>query len=74
MTEYITLLGAEDVQRAGNRIMAAADTMAQAASSISESNHLFLIRYEELVDRMERAAEKVHEKDKRSIFEQVFGK
>ncbi len=74
MAEYITLLGAEDVQRAGNTIRAAAETMAQAAASIDHSNEMFLRRYEELVSRMEQAAEKIHEKDKRSVFEQVFGK
>ena len=72
--DHINLLGAEEVQRAGNTIRAAADRMAQAAASIDESNRQFLMRYEELVNRMEQAAKKVHEKDKRSIFEQVFGK
>ncbi len=72
--DHINLLGAEEVQRAGNTIRAAADRMAQAAATIDESLRLFLNRYEELVTRMEAAGEKVHEKDKRSIFEQVFGK
>jgi len=74
MSEYITLLGAEDVQRAGNTIRAAAESMAQAAATIDESNRQFLIKYEYLVLRMEHAVEKIHKKDKRSIFEQVFGK
>lgn len=74
MSDYITLLGAEDVTRAGNTIKAAAESMTQAAASIEESNRVFLMRYGELVERMEIAAAKVHEQDKRSMFEQVFGK
>ena len=37
MGNYITLIGAEDVVRAGNNMNAAADNMARAASSIEES-------------------------------------
>lgn len=86
--ENINLLGSEEVQRAGNTIKAAADRMqiaanimtdaavriAQAAETIDGSNHQFLVRYEDLVYRMEQAAENIHEKDKRSIFEMVFGR
>lgn len=35
MSNYITLLGAEDVQRASNRMTAAAEEMQRAASTIS---------------------------------------
>ena len=51
MADYITLLGAEDVQRAGRTISSAADTMSQAASSIDHTLEMFLRRYEELISR-----------------------
>jgi len=37
MAEYMTLLGSEQVQSAGNRMASAADQMSRAASSISDS-------------------------------------
>ncbi len=74
MNEYITLLGTEDVVRAGNRMSSAADTMSQAASSIDDTLERFLRRYEELVVRQEVAAAMEAKKDDRSIFEMVFGK
>lgn len=58
MADYIHLVGAEEVSRAGNNMRAAADTMSQAASSISESNDQFLRRFEDLVTRMEHALRK----------------
>lgn len=54
MSEYITLLGAEDVARAGRQMASAADDMQRAASSISESLDMSLRRFEELVERLER--------------------
>jgi hypothetical protein len=54
MSEYITLLGAEDVSRAGRQMASAADDMLRAASIISESNDLFIRRFDELVTRMEQ--------------------
>ena len=74
MTEFIHLVGAEDVTRAANTMSAAADQMSRAAASIESSNDMFLRRYEELVGRMETAAEKIHENDKQSGFEKIFGK
>jgi hypothetical protein len=44
MSDYVTLMGAEQVQSAGNRMASAADDMQRAASSISDS-----------VDRLVRA-------------------
>lgn len=55
MSEYITLLGAEDVARAGHNMKAAAETMSRAASQIEESNRVFLMRFEELINRLEQA-------------------
>ena len=83
--ENINLLGSEDVLRAANTIKAAANSMStatstmsesasrmeQAAATIDNSNHQFLARYEDLLYRMERAAEKMH--DRRSIFAKIFG-
>lgn len=53
MTEYIHLVGAEDVQRAAGRISSAADTMSNAASSIEGSLEMFLRQFEQLVCRLE---------------------
>lgn len=63
MSEYITLLGAEDVQRAGHTISAAADRMAQAASSIDHTMEMFLRHYEELISRQMRVKEVVQKRD-----------
>ena len=38
--EYITLMGAEDVRAAANRISEAAHVIRQSASEISEAMHL----------------------------------
>ena len=46
MSDYITLLGAEDVQRAGNNISTAAETMSRAAASIEDS----LFRHRQFLD------------------------
>jgi len=37
MADYVTLMGAEQVQSAGNRMSSAAEQMSRAASSIDES-------------------------------------
>jgi len=55
MSEYITLLGAEDVSRAGRQMAGAADQMQSAASQIEESSRVFLMRFEALVNRLEQA-------------------
>ena len=39
MAGYVTLMGAEQVQSAGNRMLSAAEQMNRAASSIDESLH-----------------------------------
>lgn len=74
MSEYITLLGAEDVQRAANRMRSSAEDMLRAANIISESQDRFILRFEELVVRQEVAAAMMAKHDNRSIFEIVFGK
>lgn len=70
MSDYITLVGAEEVTRAAGRMQSAADQMSQAASSIDHSLEMFLRRFEELVVRMEEA----NKKEERSAFEMIFGK
>ena len=66
----IYLAGAEQIHMASRAMTAAADRMARAAAMIDNSNQQFLIKYEELVTRMEQATDK----NTRSLFEQVFGK
>lgn len=53
MSEYIHLVGAEDVRKAGSQMRSAADDMLRAANIISESNDQFIRRFEDLVTRME---------------------
>lgn len=57
MVEYVTLVGAEQVQSAANRMVEAADSMRQAARNIDdihERHHRFmedwLQRYESLLE------------------------
>ena len=80
--ESISLMGSEEVARAGYRMKEAAELMARSAATIENSNQQLLggidaalIRYEELVTRMESLAHYPGwDKDKRSLFEMVFGK
>lgn len=67
MAEYITLLGAEQVQSAANTIRSAADEMSRAASSIDNALHThrmfmddWLMRYQ-LVMEEDRAERQRHE-------------
>ncbi len=60
MSEYITLIGAEDVVRAGHAISSAASQMQSAANSISESVHQqqqhmdeWIIRFEEAISELQ---------------------
>lgn len=56
MTEYMHLVGSEEVQRAASTMSSAASEMQQAANTICESNDMFIRRFEELVGRMEQIA------------------
>lgn len=56
MGDYITLLGAEDVARAGSLMRSAAEEMSRAAASMEESlqrhrqaQEEFLTRFEEIL-------------------------
>ncbi len=62
MSSYLTLLGAENVERAGYQMSAAAERMQSAASSIdwslqqhSRNMDDWLNRFEALVERLEAA-------------------
>jgi len=55
MSDYMTLMGAEDVRRASNQMASAAADMKQAAASIDATFYNFLQRFEELVNRLECA-------------------
>lgn len=57
MSDYVTLLGTERVESAARTMSAAADRMAQAASSIYESNVRLQQILEEHTLRFERAIE-----------------
>jgi len=64
MSEYVTLLGAEEVLRAGLTISEAASTMVSAAeynrSAVEQGERVlesFLTRFEELVERLEKASQ-----------------
>ena len=59
MAEYITLLGAEDVQNAANTMRRAADSMAMSLSNFSEQADMRLRRVEDLVCRIESVVERL---------------
>ena len=54
---YVTLIGAEDVVRAGHTMRAAAEQMQRAASQIDEATRNHAQRMEELLYRYEEAVE-----------------
>lgn len=55
MADYVTLLGAENVQRAGHEISSAAERIAWAASSITESNDRLMRALDAHATRIEQA-------------------
>lgn len=59
MTEYVHLIGAEDVRSAANTMSSAADTMRSAASSIDSTLELFMRRFDEQVGRLEAASDRL---------------
>lgn len=63
MTEYIHLVGTEQVQSAANSMRSSAETMKMAANQIDSSLDMFIRRFEELVTRLELVArlERVNE-------------
>lgn len=61
MSNYVTLLGAEDVARAGNRMSEAADTFGRAASSFADSAERLISTFQEFTLRMEAAADRIEQ-------------
>ena len=57
MGDYTTLLGAEDVRRAGLQIAQAAEDFNRAANHVDSSLDLFIRRLDEIVSRLEAAIE-----------------
>lgn len=57
MSDYITLLGAEQVQSAANTMRSAAEQMGSAAASISWALERHERAMEDFIARFERAAE-----------------
>ena len=51
--EHVVLVGVEQVQSAGNRMIAASDEMHRSANLISESLRIFISDFREQVDRLE---------------------
>ena len=58
MSQYIHLVGAEQVQSAANRMAAAAETFSRSADQIDDTLHMALNRFEELVARLEAITER----------------
>ncbi len=52
--DFIHLVGAEDVSRAGRNIQDAADTINRAANSINESAYLFSNKIDEFIQSINR--------------------
>lgn len=61
MVDYVTLLGAEEVSRAGSQMKSAAEDMSRAAASISESVYRYVRTTEELIMSLERLATKIED-------------
>ena len=53
MSEYVTLIGAEDVRAAGHQIERAADTIRNSASELEVALHREAQRRDEFLDRLE---------------------
>jgi hypothetical protein len=75
MTDSIHLIGAEDVARAGSTIASAAEDMRRTQGWLDESLQRSNNRFEELVERIEAAAEKVAKASERGYSgDQIRGK
>jgi len=73
MSKYITLLGAEDVRKAGSQMASAADDILRAANIISESNQRLTAELTELTTRLEVAIECALDHLRESIQEKDSG-
>ena len=61
--DYVSLMGAEDVRAAGNRMVEAADAMNRVAGSIDESLRTHRQWMDDWLARFEAAVEKTPRKD-----------
>jgi len=59
MSDYVHLIGAEQVRQGGNAMQGAAENIRRSVAHLHDSLENFLMRMDELVMRMEAAAEKV---------------
>lgn len=57
MTDFVYLVGVEDVRQAGYDMKQAADTMKRASDSLDYLFERFLQRFTEQVDRLEALAQ-----------------
>ena len=55
MTDYVHLFGAEDVRRAGSRMMEAAEKISQAVSSLDDVLFRHRLQMEDWLQRFEAA-------------------
>lgn len=61
MTEYITLMGAEQVQNAACTMSSAASQMQSAASQIEDSQRRHMEAMDQWLDRLEDVLERAHQ-------------
>jgi len=66
--DYVTLLGSEDVQRAGRNISSAAGDIQSAANSMADAQYRQQQYMEEWIGRFEVAVEKLVEKENTGWF------
>lgn len=64
MSDYVTLLGTEDVRHAGHNMQSAASDMVKAANQIDESLFRFTQRVEEWLTRLEQIANQMTERSR----------
>ena len=65
MTEFIHLIGAEDVRSAGSAMRVAAEEMSHAAASIDESLRVHRLFLDDWLFRLEHIIKKEGEDEKR---------
>lgn len=69
MADYVTLMGAEQVQNAGIAMRGAAESMGRAASQIDDATMRHTRALEELVSRFETAAQQFHDAVERLVLD-----
>ena len=64
MSEYTTLIGAEDVSRAGHNIAGAADTISRASANMENALHQHELFLDDWLERFEEALDRNGEEKK----------